>query len=158
GLVPVVAAMKRDMFTSLKEGGRRGAPGRARPQRWLVLAEVAIGFVLLIGSGLMVRTFVKLLAADPGFDPHGVLTLQVALPESRSPEDGPRQRLFRRLLEKLERLPGVGAAGAMSHLPLGDDPNWYEYYSPDGASESEQHSLMADHRAILPGFFASMGI
>jgi predicted permease len=157
GLAPALALAKHDLFAALKEGVRGGTPGRTRPQRLLVLAEVALGFILLVGAGLLVRTFVKLLGADPGFRVSGVLTFQVALPDARYPEDAARQRLFRRLQENVEALPGVEAVGAVSHLPLDDYPNWYEYYWRDGAPAAEQNALMADHRAILPGYFASLG-
>ncbi len=157
GLAPALAALKGNLYASLKEGGRGGASVKARPLRALVLTEVALGFVLLIGSGLLLRTFVKLLGADPGFQFQGVLTFQVALPEARYSDDASRQRLFLQLMEKVDSLPGVEAAGAVSHLPLDDYPNWYEYYWRDGAPASERNTLMADHRAILPGFFRSVG-
>ena len=157
GLAPALALARRDLSSALKEGNRGGTPGRTRPQRVLVLAEVALGFVLLMGAGLLVRTFVKLLGADPGFRPAGVLTFQAALPDARYRDDGARQRLFRQVQERVGALPGVEAVGAVSHLPLDDYPNWYEYYWRDGAPAAEQNVLMADHRAILPGFFGSLG-
>src|SRR5262245_47452720 len=105
----------------------------------------------------MVRTFVGLLQADPGFDAAGALTFQVGAPP-RSEEDASAQRFFRELRTKIERMPGVTAVSAVSHLPLDDYPNWYEYYWKDGAPAADRNKVLADHRAILPGFFQSAGI
>jgi predicted permease len=156
GLAPVGAALRRGAERRLRERG--AAAGSPRAQRALVLVEVALGFVLLAGSGLMLRTFVGLLHADPGFQPRGVLTFQVGLGGGRYPDDASSQRLFRSLLDRVRAIPGVESAGAVSHLPLDDYPNWYEYYWRDGAPEAERNVTMADHRAILPGYFQSEGI
>ena len=86
------------------------------------------------------------------------MTFQVGLSGSGYPDDASAKRFFRRLLEKVEAIPGVESAGAVSHLPLDDYPNWYDYYWREGAPESEHTARMADHRAILPGYFRSAGI
>ena len=155
GLAPVVALSRREPAEALNQRSR-GASENRRSQGILVLAEVTLGFVLLVGSGLMVRSFVGLLAADPGFRAEGVLTFQVALPQIRYPDDRSRQRLFQQLLEKVENIPGVASAGAVSHLPLDDYPNWYETYSRDGASAEEKNEF-ADYRATMPGYFRTIG-
>ncbi len=158
GLAPALAASRRDLTRALAEGGRGHAAGRSAPQRVLVFAEVALGFVLLVGAGLLIRTFAALSGADPGFRAADVLTFQVSLPYARYPDDASRQRFARTLAKRLEELPGVDAVGAVSHLPFDDYPNWYEYYSREGAPEAEKTAAMADHRAILPGFFESLGV
>ena len=157
GLAPALAAARRNLLRGFQDRAGAGAPSRSRAQKALVLAEVALGFVLLVGSGLMVRTFVGLLHADPGFDAGGSLTFQVGAP-TRSEDDASAQRFFRDLQKKIERMPSVTAVGAVSHLPLDDYPNWYEYYWKDGAPAGERNKVLADHRAILPGFFRSAGI
>jgi predicted permease len=156
GLAPVAAALRRSLAGGFRERGP--AAGSPRGQRALVLAEVALGFVLLAGSGLMVRTFVGLLHADPGFRSAGVLTFQIGLAGGKYPDDAAGQRFFRTLRDRVRAIPGVESAGAVSHLPLDDYPNWYEYYWREGAPASERNTVMADHRAILPGYFRSMGI
>ncbi len=158
GLAPILAAGRRGLSGAVRREGRGAPSGRTRPQQALVLAEVALGFVLLIGAGLLVRTFLGLVGANPGFRPEGVLTFQIAPPPARYRNDAALQRVFQSLREKLEALPGVEAVGAVSHLPLDDYPNWYEYYWREGAPSSEQTSMMADHRAILPGYFASLAV
>ncbi len=160
GLAPAVTASRRDLSRALQEGGRGSgsAGGRTRPQRVLVFAEVALGFLLLVGAGLLIRTFVALSGADPGFRSEGTLTFQVSAQGGRYPDDESRRRLAKTLSANLAALPGVEAVGATSHLPFDDYPNWYEYYWREGATESEKNTAMADHRAVLPGFFASLGV
>ena len=158
GLAPALAATSRGGIAALRDGGRGAALRRLRPQRLLVLAEVSLGFLLLIGAGLLVRTFLRLLAADPGFRADGVLTFQIGLPETRYPDDASRRRIFRDVLAGIQALPGVSAAGAVSHPPMEDGPIWYEYAWREGAAAAEQSTLMADHRATLPGYFAGMGV
>ncbi|HEX7252456.1 MAG TPA: ABC transporter permease [Thermoanaerobaculia bacterium] len=155
GLAPVFALSRREPAEVLHERSAGAAQNR-RFQGLLVLSEVALGFVLLVGSGLMVRSFVGLLAADPGFRADGVLTFQIALPEARYPDDSSRQRLFRELLERVRAIPGVKSAGAVSHLPLDDYPNWYESYAPDGAAP-DRKAEFADHRSTMPGYFPTIG-
>ncbi len=156
GIAPAVVATRRDLSRALQEGGRT-VSGRSGPQRLLVFAEVALGFVLLAGAGLLARTFSALSGADPGFRPGGTLTFQVSLQGGRYPDDASRRRRARELRTRLAGLPGVSAVGAASHLPFDDYPNWYEYYWPDGAPASERNAAMADHRAVVPGFFESLG-
>jgi predicted permease len=159
GLVPAVAASRRDLSRALQEGGRNAwGGGRTRPQRALVFAEVALGFLLLVGAGLLARTFVALSGADPGFRPERTLTFQVSAQGGRYPDDASRRQLAKTLRERFQALPGVEVVGAVSHLPFDDYPNWYEYYWREGAPDSEKNTAMADHRAVLPGFFESLGV
>ena len=155
GLAPVFALSRREPVEVLHERSA-GASENRRFQGLLVLSEVALGFVLLVGSGLMVRSFIGLLTADPGFRAAGVLSFQIALPEARYPNDPSRQRLFRELLERVRAIPGVQSAGAVSHLPLDDYPNWYESFAPDGAAP-DRKAEFADHRSTMPGYFPTIG-
>jgi putative ABC transport system permease protein len=112
GLAPIASALRRSLSRGFQERGP--AAGAPRGQRALVLAEVALGFVLLAGSGLMVRTFVGLLRADPGFRPSNVLTFQVGLAGGNYPDDAAGQRFFRTLRDEVRAVPGVESAGAVS--------------------------------------------
>jgi predicted permease len=159
GLAPAWQAAKVDLLEALKEGGRGTTSDRQRFRSLLVLCEVALGFILLIGAGLMMRTFAEMLRVNPGFDPTHVLTFQVSLPQVRYPKGEQAVSFARELQRRLASLPGVQAAGVTSHLPFDDDlPNWYSYYWPDGVPRQEQNILMADHRSVLPGFFPSLGV
>jgi len=157
-LAPIVACFHSNLGDALKNASRGTTSAKHRPQRILVFTEVALGFVLLVASGLMIRTFVKLLSASPGFESDHVLTFQVAPPRVRYRSDQDLKLFFRELQKSIADVPGVQSVGAVSHLPLDDYPNWYEYYWPEGATAQEQTTLMADHRAILPGYFKSLGV
>jgi len=158
GLAPALGAAKLDLVEALKEGRRTTVAGKLRPSSVLVVCEVALGFVLLIGAGLMVRTFVGILRVDPGFDPSHVLTFQLSLPGVRYPTPEKAVTFFRQLQESLSALPNVQSVGAVSHVPLADNiANWYSYYWPEGTPKQEQNTVMADYRGILPGYFKSLG-
>ena len=156
GLAPVLASSRLNLVETLKQGSRALSSSRHLPQRILIAAEVALGFVLLIGATLMAQTFTKLINTSPGFTPENALTFQIAPTGPRYKSDTDLQNFFLQFRQRIAALPGVESAGASSHLPFDDYPNWYEYYSREGAPASEQNDLMADHRAILPGYFAAL--
>jgi putative ABC transport system permease protein len=157
GLAPVFASRKINLMETIKEGGGSNTRGTYYSRSALVVAEVALGLVLLVGASLMTRTFAKLVNVNPGFRSTHVLTFQIALPEARYRTDKSRQNYYREAEKKISSLPGVQSVGASSHLPFDDYPNWYEYYWPEGATAQEQNTTMADQRAILPGFFQTLG-
>jgi putative ABC transport system permease protein len=158
GLAPVISHFRTNLAEGLKKSSRGNSSAKHSSQQIIVFAEVALTFVLLIGSGLMIRTFVKLLNTSPGFQSDNVLTFQIAPPAARYPKDSNLKRFFLDLQKSITVLPGVQSVGAVSHLPFDDYPNWYEYDWPEGATAQEQTTLMADHRSILPGYFRSMGV
>jgi putative ABC transport system permease protein len=158
GVVPALGATKVNLVGALKEGGRTIAAGRRSSRNVLVAAEVALGFVLMIGAGLMIQTFAGLLRVDPGFAPANVLTFQISTvsPKYETAEAG--VTFYSQLQKNLAAVPGVDSVGAVSHLPFDDTlPNWYSYYWAEGAPKQEQNTIMADHRSILPGYFRSIG-
>lgn len=159
GLAPTIRASGASLLDALKEGGgRTGSTPLTDRVRWLlVLGEVALGVVLLVGAGLMVRSLTELLRLEPGFRTAGVLTFQVSLPGVRYQGDAPRAVFAREFKSRLRELPGVQAVGGTSHLPLDDYPNWFGFYYPDGASEAEKIAEMADQRTVTPGYFESLG-
>ena len=119
GLVPALQASKPQLVDSLKEGGRSGAGG-AKSQRvrnGLVIAEVALALTLLIGAGLMVRSFMAIKNADLGIDPKNTLTFRVGLPPVQFPDKKVAGRFFEELIPKLAQIPGVESAGATTSLP-----------------------------------------
>jgi predicted permease len=142
----------------LQESGHAAATAiRARGRALLVVSEVALGFVLLVGAGLMIRSFVEVLRVDPGFRAEGLLAFEMDLPGSRYPDDAQRVQLVRQVEENLRALPGVESVGSISHLPLDDYPNWYSPYAPEGASEEQKRGLIADHRTATPEYFRAVG-
>ncbi|MEW6127994.1 MAG: ABC transporter permease [Acidobacteriota bacterium] len=122
GLIPAWNASGNNLNDSLKEGGRTatGGFGKQRLRSTLVIAEIAIAMVLLIGAGLLIKSFSQLRAVRPGFNPENVTTMRIDLPETRYKEIA-RQNQFRsRMLEEVNAIPGVQAA-LVSELPLGTD-------------------------------------
>jgi putative ABC transport system permease protein len=158
GLAPAAEASRISLMETLKSAGHGAGFGHSRPRSLLVASEVALGFVLLFGSGLMIRTFLRLIGVNPGFSGGHVLTFQIAPGFKRYPSDATHAQFFEHLRKNIEALPGVAGVGGASHLPFDDYPNWYSYYWPDGAPLEAQQSVMADHRSTTPGFFAAMGI
>jgi predicted permease len=160
GLAPALAATRGSLYGALKEGGRAvagGARGR-RLRHLLVLAEVAVSLVLLVGAGLLLESFARLRAVDPGFRPEGVLTAEIALPLKKFPEDAQRIALTRELLDRLQAMPGVESADTVFPLPL----TGYDYiraFLVEGRPEPPISKTPTVHvRTVTPGFFQTMGV
>src|SRR6185369_7854244 len=106
-----------DLNVSLKEGGQAGSLHGRGLRNALMVSEVALAIVLLVGAGLLIRSFVKLLEVDPGYRAESLLTARLALPP-RYRDDLQRVQFYDRVLERLAAVPGVASIGATSHLPL----------------------------------------
>lgn len=149
GLTPALTASRVDLLDGLKSGTGTGGTRGKLPRAVLISVEVALSFVLLIGTGLLVRTFRALRHVNPGFQPENVLTFTTS-PGSYN--------FVHQLQRGLLTIPGVQAASVVSHLPLDDSyPNWYDAYYPEGALPEQQSSALADSRSILPGYFQTIG-
>jgi predicted permease len=148
GLAPLFAAGRVNLTQNLKEGGLSTGAARNRWPGLLVSAEVALGFVLLAGTGLLMRTFINIIRVDPGFRAENVLSFQISTP---------KYEMLHELQRRISGLAGVQSVSAVSQLPLVEAANWYANYWKEGASEEEQHTVMADHRSILPGYFNTIG-
>jgi putative ABC transport system permease protein len=119
GFAPAFESARADMQAALKEGARQAGPGARHRQlrESLVVAEVALAVVLLVGAGLMIRSFASLQAVNPGFDARNVLTMRISLPDRRY--DTPKTlRFFDEAVRRARAIPGVQAAGAISYLPF----------------------------------------
>jgi putative ABC transport system permease protein len=152
GLVPALHASATNLNESLKEGERGSTGGRGRTRSALIVAEVSLSLVLLIGAGLMVKSFVRLLRVDPGFDAHRLLVFSVGLPSSASPQQ--QDALYKQIVERLQALPGVQAAGAVSRLPLSGGNSTRTFMLPG----SDRKDREADIRMSTPDYFRAMGI
>ncbi len=120
GLVPALHASRADLNSILKETGARSGSGlrQNKARGLLVVAEIALAMILLVGAGLLIRTFSALHNVVPGFDPHNVLTMETALTGTRYDRSAAFSEVTRQVLERLHALPGVEAAAASSYLPL----------------------------------------
>ena len=159
GLSPALEARGLDLASMLR-GASRSTGGNKRLSRQLLIGcEVALTFVLLTSSVLLIRTFADLLRVEPGFNPNNVLTFQVSLTGVRYPTRDAAIQSIREAQRKLSTVPGVQSVGVVSHLPFDDNlPNWYDYYWREGAPQQEQNTLMADHRSVSAGFFDTLRI
>ncbi len=118
GLIPALRAAHTPLVETLKDGGRGVAGGsHRRAQRLLVVSEIALALMLSVGAGLMVRSFVALQRVSPGFEPSHLLTFRLSLPRSEYPDRVAQRSFYTRLLQELEALPGVQAAGLTISLP-----------------------------------------
>jgi putative ABC transport system permease protein len=120
GLAPISAALRVSLNDTLKETGAPGGAGSGarNPQKVLMVLETALSLVLLIGAGLLVRTFISMTSIPAGFDPEGVLTARISLPINQYQTPEQQRAFFQLLVERLQALPGVASAGAMVALPL----------------------------------------
>jgi putative ABC transport system permease protein len=158
GLVPAWQASRTSVGAALKEGGRSSTASGGRWVRsTLLVVEVAMSIVLLVGAGLLLRSFVKLTNVDPGFRPERVLAFRVALPNASYSEEHQRVAFFDRLLEGLQRLPGVTAAGMIQSLPIRND--YLLSFAIQGRPPAQPgNEPSANHRVISPDYFKALGI
>jgi predicted permease len=158
GLAPALHATTGNLGDALKEGARGSSDGlhRNRLRGFLVASEFALAFVLLIGAGLMMRSFSALQSQDPGFNPHNVLSLIVSVTGSLESPPDRREAFYRDLLERVRALPGVESAGAINHLPLAGDM-WGWPFTIEGRPKSRPGESPAGvYRIVMPGYFETM--
>jgi putative ABC transport system permease protein len=158
GLMPALQASKPDLNEALKEGtrGSSSSSSRQRLRGALVIAEVALSLVLLIGAGLMIRSFVAMLRNDPGFNPHSALSFQLSLSEKRYSE-AQRRGFYDQLLRRLGALPGVVAVGATNILPMSNNDTDTSFEIAGRPFEKGKEPV-ARYRVVTPGYFAAIGM
>jgi len=159
GMVPAWQGSRADLRESLHEGGRSATSGRStlRLRNALVISEVTLACVLLIGAGLMLRSFVNLLRTSPGFRPEQVLTAAISLPEASYKGTRPVADFYQRLLSEMRRTPGVTAVGTGSDLPwTGWDDN--AGFLIQGEVPPPHQDFHARYHEASPGYFQSLGI
>ncbi|MEY2559966.1 MAG: hypothetical protein QOG51_381, partial [Verrucomicrobiota bacterium] len=156
GLLPALQASHPHLVDALKEGGRTGSGGGKgqRMRNSLVVAEVALALVLLIGAGLMMRSFMNLQKTDIGMDPSRTLTFRVGLPEAQFPDKETAAQFFEQLIPRLASLSGVEAAGATTSLPASGNIG-ISAFILEGEPEPKQLQDARNMRqlTITPGYF-----
>ena len=159
GLIPVLSAMPLNLALVLREEGRSGTVGRgARAlRRGLVVSQVAFAYVLLIGAGLLLASFQRVLSLDPGFRAEGVVTASIQLPRTRYDTDDTVRRFTEEALRRLRTLPGAGGVGATDTIPFGGNHS-------DSVIIAEGHQMRPGESVIspmqvtvTPGYFETMG-
>ena len=157
GVVPAIQGSKPDLTEALKEGGRGSTGGRHRARSVLVVSEVALALVLLIGAGLMIKSFTRLQRIDPGFNPVNVMTMSVSLPSSKYREPHQQTGFYNQLIERVRSLPGVESAAASTSIPIGGSDYIYGFLI-EGGTVSPQDAPSANYYSITPDYFKAMGI
>lgn len=157
GLLPAWQASRTDSNERLKAGGKGAGAGPQHTRSILVVAEIALALVLLMGAGLLLQSLRRLQNVDLGFDPRGVLTMQLFLPEAKYHELGKTTQFFTQLLQRVQALPGVQAAGTTTRLPLqgGGDT----YFKIEGRPFADPKQLVtAVNPDVSPDYFRAQGI
>ena len=159
GLVPAWQASRRDLRSRLQASSRGGAGrfGSVRLRRVLVISELAVAIVLLVGAGLLLRSFAKLQRVDPGFRTEGLTAFTVTLPPARYARLVDQRRFLESALEELEAIPGVESAAASFGLPL-TETRFQLTFTIDGQENDPANEPRGQVRVASPGYFASMGI
>jgi putative ABC transport system permease protein len=156
GLIPALRVARSGVQSGVQQASRRTAGGHHVMRRSLVVAEVALALVLLVASGLMLRTLQRFFAVPPGFEPSHVITMQVQTVGHRYDNDSATYRLFARMLDAVSKVPGVTVAGFSSQLPLSGDDDVYGIHVEADAAPNED--AQAYRYAVSPGYLETMGI
>ena len=160
GVLPALRSGSDKMLATLRDGGRGATIGRDRHRvrSLLVVSQVALALVLLVGSGLMVRSFQQLRAVDPGFDAEGVLTFRLAPPPPKYAGPEPLARFYDELLDRLEEIPRIASAGAINTLPLTGGGAVLTTIIDEFPPAEEEFPPTFLIRRATPGYFETMGI
>ena len=160
GVAPALHAARADVSEILKGGGRTQVGGRGARfvRRTLVVAQLAMAVLLVLGSGIMIRSFVNLSRVDPGVRTEAVLTLRLSPLSSRIPDPVSTVRYYQDLVERVEALPGVRSAGAVARLPLAMGANNWSFQIDGREVESVGEAPAANVQQATPGYFKSVGL
>ncbi len=157
GLAPALQATRAGTAETLKEGGRSGTAGagRHRMRSLLVVSEISLALVLLVGAGLMLKSFLRVVQADPGFRPEGVLTMRLSLPPVKYDQPEKTAQFIHQALEKIQAVPGVQFAGSITPLLGG----WQTSFVVNGRPLPQLGQVPStDISRVSPDYFQAMGI
>jgi predicted permease len=158
GLVPALQASKADLNLTLKESSRTTTGGGSRLRNALVVAEIALSLMLLIGAGLLFKSFAHLQRSDFGFNPEQVLTVQVLLPQPKYSEPAKRLQFLQQSLQRIGALPGVQMVGATNFLPLTGFWGTVSFTVEGQPQPNPGDEPEADNRLATPDYFRTMGM
>ena len=158
GLAPALQMSKVNLNDSLKEGSRQTSGSSHRLRSSLVVFEVALSLMLLVGAGLLARSFLSLLRTDPGFNPDNVLTMNLVLPAAKYREQPLRAAFYDSVVQRVKTQPGVESAAAVNYLPLGGS-NSSDSYLVEGVPEpAPGQENLGRYRVSTPDYFRTMDI
>jgi putative ABC transport system permease protein len=158
GAAPALQAGRGNSADELRGAHALGSPGHGAARQALVALEVALSLALLVTAALFARSFARLVAVDPGFDPRGAVAMRLSLPRADYPTPSHLSSFLDALLPRVEALPGVRAAAAISTLPLSRANNRLDFVVTDRPPATAADVPAAQNRFVTPGYFGAMGI
>jgi predicted permease len=160
GLAPAIRYTRPDVLGCLRHGGRGATdqPSRQRGRQLLVVAQTAMALMLLVGSGLLARSFVRLMSAEQGFSSPNVLTFRVALPTTTYPKSPEVVAFVQQLVGRLSELPGVEAAGATTDLPVASGTSGTAFEIDGRPQEAGRLPPIVHFSTVTPGYFATLRV
>jgi len=158
GVGPALQSARGDLASGMREGGRGSVDsrGRRRVRNTLAVSEIALACVLAVGAGLLVKAFIRVQQVHEGFEPSGVATIALTLPQAKYPDDARRAAFTDQILTRINALPGVTAAGAVSRLPL--NPGASRSDLKVEGREQQKDDPNPDYLVATPGYFKSLSI
>jgi putative ABC transport system permease protein len=158
GLVPAIQLSKPDLLRILKDGTRGNSDGSGRLRGLFIVSQVALSLVLLIGAGLLVKSFYRLLNVDPGFNPENLLTMEYRLPQNRYSKEEQQWEFHRRAVERIREVPGVKSAALVRGLPFSGNGGSTTFVLPDRPLPEKGEEPKALLNTATPGYFETIGI
>ncbi|HJP93084.1 MAG TPA: ABC transporter permease [Pyrinomonadaceae bacterium] len=160
GLAPALRYSRPDLNETLKQGGLSSTSsyGFRRLRKALVVGEIALALALLIGAGLMVKSFLRLQAVNPGFNPNQLLTMAVSLPRAKYPKSDKIANFYQQVLEQIKTLPGVQSVGATTGLPIQGGGGSATFFVEGAEHTASEKGANANFQAINPDYFRVMSI
>ncbi len=161
GVAPALQASRINLNERLKDGGRTGVAGSGhnRMRSLIMVSEVALSFMLLVGAGLLIKSFMRLREISPGFNPANVLAMRISLPGAKYPQGEASARMLRQVVEHIKALPGVESSGAVLSLPLsGDTFNVGRAYIREGDPATPEASGDSAYLVTTPDYFHTLQI
>jgi putative ABC transport system permease protein len=160
GLGPAIRYTRPDVLACLRHGGRSATdhPGRHRGRNLLVVAQTAMALILLVGSGLLARSFARLMSAEPGFVARDTLTFRVALPPTTYPKSPEVVRFTQQLVDRLAALPAVEAAGATTELPVAQGPSGTAFEIEGHPVQAGKLPPLIQYSTVTQGYFKALQI
>ena len=161
GLFPGLQTSRPNLNDTLKDSGQRGSQfgGRNHVGSAFIVSEVALSFMLLVGAGLLIKSFLHLRQIDPGFNADNVLSMRVSLPPGKYKQGAPRAQIYKQLVDQVKATPGVQAAGVVLTLPLsGDTFEVWRGLIPEGRPMKLEEQTNAQHLVITPDYFQALQI
>jgi len=158
GLAPALQSSRLDLNEVLKEGGRNTAGGSGhRLRSALVTMEIALAVVLLVGAGLMMKSLLRLVQSDVGFNPQNVLTMTVVLPTAKYTDANKQVEFFDQLKQRIQSLPGVAGSGTVDNLPL-NGGNTTRFYVDGDPVPPPGQAIEANFRVVDESYFQTLGV